>query len=730
MLKQLLSAATILAAVVAPFLNIPLFTVSQTYPLEVSKVCGHVIDPLGDPIYGAMVEVSNSSIVLRNITAADGYYCFPDLAPGNYTITFRKYGMESITYDITVVDSGVAVLNDYAGNITSVLSAEGYAVTNYMQLSDLIADISDYRAIILNRFISIPTDQQLLQLLETANASNKPLIFLDTNSSITFFGGANTATNYAIHILHYGSIKNAVESAGFPAPDSINEGAAGKETVYVRVTDSSDPAFINITYDYPFESNSFYLADQATSSRAYYSGFSFSETGVHSIAELVVNGTVVGSFAAYWLTPAGVRWYFISAGPSPLITYSPGGEGVYDRSAIKVLVNAVKAVAPIPHPLGDVTMQPAPGTYEVSATAAISHDFSRVRAYLRLENVSDSTAEWLTTPDKEARMWLPEGTYSLVAMNPVYGEAHVSFSVPYTVSISAVFDGKRIAVIGDWRGTLIDFLNQSVGYVVDPYDDIVEFNSGADPTSYSAVIVNAWYNPYTGSAPGNYLDQVASLMDASYDYGFTILFLDTWFLLITPNGTVVDDVTGVQALYKFRNDIPYRYGYATPISRDQDYEVGEVYIVINSSSQVFTGIGDVGDKVYVNVDQDRQDFAWVGNLYTGSRVAGIQYLALVGADSLPDDVVRWGVVEIDLNNVKGTKWFYLTFAADLWPGEDYSGSGAYTDAARKLILNALAVGMGNEVPPPPIPEPWVLPFLVTLTSFIIYYVRTTRGRRP
>lgn len=728
MLKQLLGITVILAVTVSPFLSAPLTTVSQAQTLEVSMVCGYVLDPFGDPIYGALIEVSNSSTALYNVTAADGHYCFPNLSPGNYTVTFRKYGMVALTYNVVVVNSRIAVLNDNTANITSVLSAEGYLVTNYVQLSDLIADMGKYRAIILNRFISIPSDQQLLQLLETANTSNKPLIFLDTNSSTVFFGGANTPTNYAIHILNYK--KSVVESAGFPAPDNISEGAAEKEFVYVRVTNTSDPAFANLTYDYPFDSNSFYLADQSTSSRAYYSGFSFSEVSIHPLAELVVNGTTVGWFTAYWMTPSGIRWYFISVGPSPLISYSPGTDGVYDRSAVDVLVNAVKAVAPIPHPLGNITMQPAPGTYVVTATASISYDYSRVRSYLRLENVSELTAEWLTTPDKPARMWLPEGTYTLIARNPVYGEAYVSFSVPYSSSISAVFDGKRIAVIGNWRGTLVDFLNRSVGEVVDAYGNIVEFNSNADPTSYSAVIVNAWYNPYEEPAPSNYLDQVVSLMDASYDYGFTVLFLDTWFLLITPNGTVIDDVTGVQALYKFRNDIPYQYGYATPISRNHDYEVGEVYIVINASSPVFTNIGDVGDKVYVNVDQDRQDFAWVGNLYTGSRVEGVKYLAIVGADNLPNDVVRWGVVEIDLNNVRETKWFYITFAADIWPGEDYSDNGVYTDAAKKLILNALAVGMGNEVPPPPIPEPWALSAAAALVALAAYYLRTIRGRRP
>ncbi len=728
MLKQLLGITVILVATVSPLLGTPLVTVSQSQGLEVSTVCGYVLDPLGDPIYGALVEVTNSTVILYNVTASDGYYCFPNLSPGNYTVMFKKYGMETITYDIEVVDSRIAVLNDNTGNITNVLSSKGYAVTNYIQLNNLLTDIGRYRAIILNRFQSIPSNQQLLQLLETANTSRKPLIFLDTNSSVVFFGGANTPSNYAIHILNYK--KSVVESAGFPAPDSISEGATGKAFVYVKVTNTSDPAFTNITYDYPFDSNSFYLVDQSASNRAYYAGFDFSEASVHSLADLVVNGTVVGSFAAYWQTPSGVRWYFISVGPSPLITYSPGSDGVYDRSAIDVLVNAVEAVAPIPHPLGNVTMQPAPGTYVVTATATISYDYSRVKAYLRLENVSDSTAEWLTTPDKPARMWLPEGSYTLVARNPVYGEAYASFSVPYSDSVSAVFNGKRIAVIGDWRTTLIDFLNRSVGEVVDAYDDIVEFNNNADPTSYSAVIVNAWYNPYSGQAPSNYLDQVVALMDASYDYGFTVLFLDTWFMLITPNGTVIDDVTGVQALYKFRNDIPYQYGYAAPAGRNQDYEVGEVFIVINSSSPVFTGIGDVGDKVYVNTDQDRQDFAWVGNINAGSKVAGTQYLAIVGADNLPNDNVRWGVVEIDLNNVKETKWFYITFAADMWPGEDYSDNGAYTDAAKKLILNALAVGMGNEVPPPPIPEPWALSVIVVLITFVVYYIKTIRDRQP
>lgn len=728
MLRQLLWIAVILVVALSPLTSPSITRVSsQTQTYEVSIVCGSVLDPLGDPIYGALVEVANSSTVLYNVTAANGKYCFPNLSPGNYTITFRKYGMETLTYNVEVVDSRVAVLNDDAGNITNVLTSEGYVVTDYVQLSDLLANIGKFRVVILNRFLSIPSNQQLLQLLQIANSSGKPLIFLDTNSSIVFFGGANTASNYAVHILNYK--KDVVESAGFPAPDSISEGATGKEFVYVRVTNTSDPLFTNITYDYPFDNNSFYLVDQSASNRAYYSGFSFNESSVRSVAEIIVNGTVVGSFASYWVTPSGVRWYFISVGPSPLITYSPGSESVYDRSAVKVLVNAVRDVAPIPSPLGNITMQPAPGTYVVTATASISYDYSRVRAYLRLENVSDSTAEWLTTPDKPARMWLPEGSYTLIARNPVYGETYASFSVPYSSSVGAVFNGKRIAVIGDWRLTLIDFLNQTVGDVVDAYDNITEFNNVADPTAYSAVIVNAWYNPYVGQAPSNYLDQVVSLMDASYDYGFTVLYLDTWFMLITQDGTVINDVTGVQALYKFRNNIPYQYGYATPAGRNQDYEVGKVYIVINASSPVFAGIGSVGEKVYVNVDESRQDFAWVGNLYTGSKVADVKYLAIVGADNLPNDVVRWGVVEIDLTNVKGTKWFYITFAADIWPGEDYDGMG-YTYATKKLILNALAVGMGNEVPPPPIPEPWALSVAVVLVAFAAYYLRTIRGRQP
>ncbi len=728
MLKQLLIISVLLATAMTPLLGSPITVSSQTQPFEVSMVCGYVLDPLGFPIYGTMIKVSNSSAVFYNITDESGHYCFPNLSPGNYTVVFSKYGMETITYDIVLVDSRVAVLNDDSSNITNVLSAEGYVVTNYVQLNDLITDMSKYRALIINRFISMPTNQQLLQLLETANSSNKPLIFLDTNSSIVFFGGSNTASNYAVHILSYK--RSIIESAGFPAPDSIVEGSTGKEFVYVKVTNTTDPLFSNITYDYPFDDNSFYLVDQSASSIAYYSGFNFNETDITSLAELIVNGTVVGSFVSYWLTPSGVRWYFISVGPSPLITYSPGTNSVYDRSAIDVLVNAIKTVAPIPRPLGNITMQPAQNTYMVTATATISYDYSRIRAYLRLENVSDPTAEWLTTSDKPARIWLPEGSYTLVARNPVYGEAYASFFVPYSNSVNAVFDGKRIAVIGDWRGTLTDFLNRSVGMVIDNYDSITSFNSNADPTSYSAVIVNAWYNPYTEAAPSDYLDQIGSLMDTSYSYGFTIIYLDTWFLLITPNGTIVNDVTGVQGLYKFRNDIPYQYGYAAPAGRNQDYGEGYIYIIINESSPVFAYVGGIGDKIYVNIDNDRQDFAWVGTLYTGNKVAEVRYLATVGADNLPSDTVRWGIVEVDLNNAEGTRWFYITFAADLWPGESYNSNGAYTDATKKILLNALATGMGNEVPPPPIPEPWLLPIIVALIAIVAYSVKTIRGQRP
>lgn len=687
-----LALIAIILLVVTAFLtnNIPYdakVRASSEY-INASSVCGRIIDPLGEPIYKALVEVYNSTSTFLNLTNEEGIYCFPNLSPGNYTVRVEKYGMQSLSINVKLVRNRVAVLNDVNNDIEKALAPEGYKVIDYStSVSDLIQDLPKYEVVIINKFIALPSSSTLVDFLRRANSTGVSLIFLDTNSSIATFSGVNTLANYGIHVLAYW--KSAVESAGFPAPDNLYEGIADASQVCVTVTDTNETIFTNVTYDCTNLPNSFYLANLSVSHYALYSSFKFNESSVKHIAKLAVNNTTVGYYAAYWTSNNGVKWYFISAGPSYYMSYSPstGADSVYSESAVRTLVNAVREIMPLPKPLGDITMDPEPGNYLVSINASLSYDGSRLVAYIRLNNVNDPSAEWLTTPSSSAHLWLPGGDHTLVASNPAYGKITVTLSVAQNLYLTINYSGKRIDVIGDWRGTLVSFLEERIGKVVDHHIDISSFLDSAEPNNYSVVIVNAWYNPFSGTEPTNFLDKIASFMDMSYNNDFSVVYLDTWFLYVKDN-KVIDDVTGVQALYKYKNEIPYQYGYPVPSSRDQDYGEGYVYIVINTTSQIFEGIGSVGDKIYVNTDQDRQDFAWIGGIIQGYKTLNVSKLAIVGAENLPFIESRWGIIEATLNNYGNSKWFFVTYAADLWQGEDYAGNG-YTEEAKRLLLNIL-----------------------------------------
>jgi hypothetical protein len=60
------------------------------------RIAGKVVDENGDPVQGVILSLGDGS---TTITVEDGTFLFDGLAPGAYTLTPRKDGCESCTFD-------------------------------------------------------------------------------------------------------------------------------------------------------------------------------------------------------------------------------------------------------------------------------------------------------------------------------------------------------------------------------------------------------------------------------------------------------------------------------------------------------------------------------------------------------------------------------------------------------------------------------------------------------
>ncbi len=67
------------------------------------SITGTVVNDVGTPIAGALVNASGTSGTVSTVSAADGRFRFPRVAPGSYTVSTTFEGFQPMSADMTVV---------------------------------------------------------------------------------------------------------------------------------------------------------------------------------------------------------------------------------------------------------------------------------------------------------------------------------------------------------------------------------------------------------------------------------------------------------------------------------------------------------------------------------------------------------------------------------------------------------------------------------------------------
>jgi hypothetical protein len=96
------------------------------------SIRGRVIDPANSPIAQATVKIENTQTGLAKseVSAEDGYYVFPNLPLGSYTVTFQKEGFDTQRHTDVVLDAGTEATIDAqmrVGAVTTSVEVTGGA---------------------------------------------------------------------------------------------------------------------------------------------------------------------------------------------------------------------------------------------------------------------------------------------------------------------------------------------------------------------------------------------------------------------------------------------------------------------------------------------------------------------------------------------------------------------------------------------------------------------------
>ena len=109
------------------------------FAAPVGSVKGYVRDSTGGVVRGAKVALSNELTHVSRNTASDenGYYQFPDVAPGTYSVTgesagFRKQTVRTVSVlvdqivsvDLSLVVGAVTEVVEVTGGVTALIEPE------------------------------------------------------------------------------------------------------------------------------------------------------------------------------------------------------------------------------------------------------------------------------------------------------------------------------------------------------------------------------------------------------------------------------------------------------------------------------------------------------------------------------------------------------------------------------------------------------------------------------
>ncbi len=124
--QRMLICATFVTGLIS---GLPVFGQSQAIN---GSIRGRVADQTDTPVAHATVKIENAQTGLSKSTdtAEDGYYVFPNLSLGSYTVTVQKEGFNSQRHDSVVLDAGTEATIDAqltVGAVTTSIEVSGGA---------------------------------------------------------------------------------------------------------------------------------------------------------------------------------------------------------------------------------------------------------------------------------------------------------------------------------------------------------------------------------------------------------------------------------------------------------------------------------------------------------------------------------------------------------------------------------------------------------------------------
>ena len=666
-------------------------------PLGWGTIAGYVTDAAtGEPIQGALVSVDYSP-ELSATTDANGYYEIPNVPAGSHVVSVFANGYTKASANVTLAPNEtvvvnfsleplpptIAVVGNIYGHIHQVIEenfSNNFVVANYSDAEQLLNDWLNgeiYPVTIIidhwNAQEDTPPVEVLLGLLELANATGTPLIFLDTPYS-------GTTAVKALYVYY-----DEVTSLGYPAPADYEYHYPSAEYVKVVMLDPTHPLFDGVV---PDNDSWFYLADLENSDYADYIVFydwSQPITFVGNISD-EYNGIDSGA-VGLWTSPGGSLWIILSSwGESYWMNYLvPGSDGKYSNNTLKVLVNAVVYALTYLPDSGSVKpslleayklLGEHPGfSAEVYTNVTIYLDrlpYGYVEATLKGNDgsiLSNATVKVLGTPvetmtDENGyfKIWLPAGNYTIEFYKPGYAKTYVNVtvSVNKTTDLGVVMLERvpRIAILYDYNSELKGLIEEYLGWYAKDFDDPSMFADAINDTFFDAAI---WAGHYLAAMPSYY--EYMKIMAAVNATGKSIIMMDQWDSPYYP------DIFGygIRAMHIYEGDPSTRY--------TGDY-FGEIYIRINASSPIFKGyqVGQMVKILLANTGGYGTDFAafngFSGQVLAGLYLGGVEYVGdAIGVKVLPS----------------GAKIVLMAS----WAPEEYQDIQWWTDDMVNIFLNAV-----------------------------------------
>jgi len=529
-------------------------------------IAGTVTDQAGAPVAGATVGVGGTAFTAT--TAADGSYTITGVPAGTYSVSAGASGYQTARRQVTVVAGRtvradhtlgpalrLALLGDYLGSLRSLLSRDGYVITEYTtsQFALLASRVGEYDVVVLNRGASTSNLPAFAAVLEQAAANGVSVVAGGQ------WGGDAIESMHDVH-----NDPSTVEWDFVPSPISyvLTTGHpifAGLP-VGQPVTIIDDPAGGNqqyLTFDgYGGDTLARVLADGDGTDLG--GGVGVRHTGTSSVEVLLgsLTATSYGRPGLEW-TAAAEQLYlnavsFAATAARGAVSGTVTGDGEPVAGATVTVVE-LGAAAAATDPTGGYSILLPDGTYTVRVEAV---GYQPAERQITIVDARSVSADFALTPLPRGAL---TGTVRSTDGTPVVGASLVGTGIErfeatsgpdggyrveglldghYDVTVSADgylplqtgldFAGPAtsldieltpidVGVLGDVDGKVTDFLRANGSAAGE-----LAWSTTMDLTAYEVVIVNGDGGGTVDAA------QFAAMQDAAARAGTGLVYTGTW----------------------------------------------------------------------------------------------------------------------------------------------------------------------------------------------------------